>query len=142
MTGEGRRHFTPAEVERLIPRLEATMGAAMDAHAGARRIRKSLREAQRRVTLIGGARVEHEFWRSRKRELERATSTVQGGLRQVMELGGVPKDLALGLVDFPTLVQGREVNLCWRYGEKRIRFWHALDEGFAGRKPLPGGDGG
>ena len=55
----------------------------------------------------------------------------------VVKLGGVPKDLATGLVDFPFLLEGEEVNLCWRFGEKKIRFWHGLDEGFAGRKPIP-----
>jgi len=48
----------------------------------------------------------------------------------------VPKDLALGLVDFPCLLDNEEVDLCWRHGESEVRFWHGLDEGYAGRKPL------
>jgi len=48
------------------------------------------------------------------------------------------KDLGTGLVDFPSWLNDREINLCWRFGERRIRFWHGLDEGFASRKPLPG----
>jgi hypothetical protein len=39
-------------------------------------------------------------------------------------------------VDFPGLRGGHTVNLCWKYGERSIRFWHGLDEGYAGRKPL------
>ena len=61
---------------------------------------------------------------------------MQQGLEQVQALGGVPKDLGLGLVDFLHLRDGREVNLCWRYGEERITHWHGLDEGYASRKPL------
>ena len=46
------------------------------------------------------------------------------------------KDLNLGLMDFPALRQGREVYLCWRYGEERIEFWHELDAGFANRQMI------
>ena len=42
----------------------------------------------------------------------------------------------MGLVDFPCLMNDREVNLCWRFGETKINFWHGLDEGYTGRKPL------
>ena len=50
----------------------------------------------------------------------------------------VLRDIATGLVDFPALVSGRQVWLCWRSGEPAIGFWHNLDEGFAGRRPLQG----
>lgn len=51
-------------------------------------------------------------------------------------LGGVLKDLDMGLVDFPTLAGGSEVYLCWQLGEDGVQYWHGLAEGFAGRKPL------
>ena len=60
-------------------------------------------------------------------------------MTEILSLGGVPKDLDLGLVDFPARLGQREVNLCWKYGEREIKFWHGLDEGYAGRKPWPGG---
>ena len=46
------------------------------------------------------------------------------------------RDIETGLVDFPALVNGRQVCLCWRLGEERIGFWHELDAGFTGRRPL------
>jgi hypothetical protein len=46
------------------------------------------------------------------------------------------RDIETGLVDFPALVNGRQVCLCWRLGEAKIGFWHELDAGFAGRQPL------
>ena len=52
------------------------------------------------------------------------------------------KDLEMGLLDFPAIVNNQEVYLCWRLGEERIRFWHRQDEGFAGRKPLDPSDKG
>jgi hypothetical protein len=53
------------------------------------------------------------------------------------ELGVQVKDLDRGLVDFPALrSNGEEVLLCWQVGEDEIGFWHGLEEGFSGRKPL------
>ena len=47
------------------------------------------------------------------------------------------KDLDRGLVDFPAFRHGEEVLLCWQVGEDEIGYWHGVDDGFAGRKPLP-----
>ena len=57
-----------------------------------------------------------------------------------LEAAGVQvKDLDRGLVDFPARhpESGDLVLLCWHLGEDRVAFWHGLEEGFAGRKPLP-----
>jgi hypothetical protein len=50
---------------------------------------------------------------------------------------GVELKGADGLCDFYSIMDGREVFLCWRLGEPDVRFWHDLDAGFAGRRPLP-----
>src|SRR5262245_22491442 len=137
MTGEGKRYFTVRAVEALIPRLESLMGRMMDAHAESTRLRAAIEAAQREVVLAGGMRLRAEWWRARRAGIDKATRELRAGLGELLATGGVPKDLELGLVDFLGLVQGREVNLCWRYGEKRVRFWHGLDEGFGGRKAIP-----
>lgn len=62
----------------------------------------------------------------------------QSALQQLESVGCVLKDLDAGLVDFHTVRDGEPVFLCWRLGEERIRFWHRLEEGFAGRQPLEG----
>jgi len=134
---QAKRYFTVEEAERLIPRLEALMGRVMECHRRAGELRGALHDAQRHVMLAGGVRLDQEFWRSRKVQLARVTGDLQEKLGEVVALGGVPKDLGLGLVDFPALLDEREVNLCWRVGERQIRFWHGLDEGYAARKPLP-----
>ena len=56
---------------------------------------------------------------------------------ELQELGLLVKDLDEGLVDFPALRGGEEVLLCWHLGEDEVAFWHTLEDGFAGRKPLP-----
>jgi hypothetical protein len=137
VTEEPKQHFTVRAVEALIPRLEAQMGRIMAAHTEAARLRSALEAAQREVVLAGGMRLRPEWWRARRAGIDRATRELRAGLGDILATGGVPKDLELGLVDFLGLVEGREVNLCWRLGEKQIRFWHGLDEGFGGRKPIP-----
>lgn len=134
---EPKRYFTVREVEALIPRLEAVMGRIMDAHAEATRLRGALEAAQREVVLAGGMRLCAEWWRRHRRGIDAATREIRTGLGEVLATGGMPKDLELGLVDFLGLLGGREVNLCWRFGEKHVRFWHGLDEGYGGRKPIP-----
>jgi hypothetical protein len=55
----------------------------------------------------------------------------------ITQIGAQVKDLDAGLLDFPAQREGEDVLLCWHLGEDEIRYWHRLDEGFAGRKPLP-----
>ena len=69
-------------------------------------------------------------------ELLKATARFQEVLDRIAARGCHLKGLDPGLVDFPHLRQGREVYLCWQMGEKEIRYWHEIDDGFDGRQPL------
>ena len=57
-------------------------------------------------------------------------------VQRLEELGVELKDLDLGLLDFPSVRDGREVLLCWHVGEESVEFWHGLEDGYAGRKPI------
>jgi hypothetical protein len=130
------RYFTPAEVEALIPALDEIMGDVKAAQAEATAVRERLHAEQERIALSGGGVIDHAMWREGREELERAGRRIQERLEDIAELGGVPKDLGMGLVDFPHLRDGEVVNLCWKHGERSIEYWHGLDEGYAKRKPL------
>ncbi|MGH7334536.1 MAG: DUF2203 domain-containing protein [Candidatus Rokuibacteriota bacterium] len=130
------RHFTPTEVEALIPRLTAIMERVKSAHQNALAVRERLRAEGQRINFSGGGVLDQAQWRRDTETAAHATRIVQKGLGEIQQLGGVPKDLELGLVDFPHLRRGQEVHLCWKHGEAAIRFWHGLDEGYAARKPL------
>jgi hypothetical protein len=56
--------------------------------------------------------------------------------REIHESGALLKDINIGLLDFPCLREGREVYLCWRFGEDNIAYWHELDAGYSGRQLL------
>ena len=59
-------------------------------------------------------------------------------VREIEESGAHLKDVRLGLVDFPSERGGQTIYLCWQFGEPEVAFWHGLQDGFAGRRPLPG----
>ena len=130
------RYFTPGEVEALIPRLTRIMERVMAAHAEAGAARDWLQAEQQRIAVAGGGVLDRAAWHDSKERIERMTREIQNGLDEILKLGGVPKDLGLGLVDFLHLRDGEKVNLCWKHGEHQIRHWHGLDEGYAARKPL------
>lgn len=71
-----------------------------------------------------------------EREAQGLARDIDGFERELASLGIALKDRRLGLIDFPAVVDGREVWLCWRLGEPDIRFYHELDAGFGGRKPI------
>ena len=131
------RLYTAAEVDELIPRLSELMGGAMDRHRQAAELERRLREEQGRIRASGGSLVDQRDWKARAERLDGLAIEVRGGLQEIVDLGGVSKDLETGLVDFPGVVDGETVNLCWKYGETAVRFWHGLDEGYGQRKPLP-----
>jgi hypothetical protein len=70
-------------------------------------------------------------------DLEAEAAGIARCVQGIEELGGQVKDLDRGLVDFPALHEGEEVLLCWELGEEEVAHWHGLEEGFAGRRPLP-----
>jgi hypothetical protein len=133
------RYFTPDEVDRLIPELTRIVGAVMAAHGAVDELSGRLKAEQQRIALAGGRTVDRTAWQAATAEITRRRAEIERGLARIVTLGGRPKDLAIGLVDFPGLLDNDEVNLCWRHGETRVGFWHRLDEGYARRKPLPDG---
>jgi hypothetical protein len=131
-----KRYFNSRDVEALIPELTRIMEDLRPAHEEASAITARLQGEQRRLSLVGGGLIDRAAWQADTARLEALTETIRRGVERIAALGGTTKDLGLGLVDFPHLLDDREVNLCWRHGETEVRFWHGLDEGYAARKPL------
>jgi hypothetical protein len=71
-----------------------------------------------------------------ERQIAELIARIAPGLREIAELGIEVKDINQGLIDFPSVRDGRIVYLCWRLGEGEIAYWHDLDAGFAGREPI------
>jgi hypothetical protein len=77
---------------------------------------------------------------TRARQLERTiqglAEELDGYQRELEALGIQLKDRRIGLIDFPSDMDGRTVLLCWRLGESSVQYWHDEQSGFAGRQPL------
>ena len=131
------RLFTPAEVDALLPPLSEIVERAMERHHQATALHRHLREEQSRINRSGGGLIDQRDWKARAERLDGLTIEVRQLLQEILDLGGVTKDLEMGLVDFPGQVGDETVNLCWKFGETAVRFWHGLHEGYAQRKPLP-----
>lgn len=98
----------------------------------------SLVSEVREMALKGQiGREEHrEVLEERKREIKGLMETINDAIERVNALGCVVKDIEMGLVDFPSLVNGEEAYLCWQYGEPEVLYWHSMEEGFGSRKPI------
>ena len=84
-----------------------------------------------------GGNVEPRELQDVQERLDEEVAGIARCVARIHEAGGLVKDLDAGLVDFPARREGVEVLLCWRLGEEEVGFWHGLEEGFSGRKPLP-----
>ena len=61
---------------------------------------------------------------------------MQAGVARLVDLDITLREISTGLIDFPALMSGRQIWLCWRLGETEVGHWHRIDEGFASRRPL------
>ena len=69
-------------------------------------------------------------------ELEKDRRRLTEYVEELRQLGVEPKSGVEGLIDFPSMHEGRVVYLCWKLGEPMVSYWHDLDAGYAGRQPL------
>lgn len=129
------KYFTVEEANQLIPELEQIVFHLMENNRSAGSIGEKLEEIQRQMQ--SGKNVAATELMNLQTELEFMIQVINEGLESIFHMGAQPKDITIGLVDFPALMDGKEVLLCWKYGEKSITHYHGLTDGFAGRKPVP-----
>jgi hypothetical protein len=130
------RHFTPEDANAALaevrPLAEELVGHRRTMAAAAA-------ERARLVQQIAGngGDFDPQEPRALEEQFVEAGEAVARCVQRLEHLGVLVKDLDRGLVDFPALREGEEVLLCWQVGEDEVAFWHGIEEGFAGRKPLP-----
>jgi hypothetical protein len=130
------RHFTPEEANALLEDVRP-VAEALVAHRRAFTV-SAARRARLSARISGnGGDLDPQEPRELDEELEREAEAVARAVEELERLGVLVKDLDRGLVDFLALRHGEEVLLCWQVGEPEVAHWHGVEEGFAGRKPLP-----
>ena len=128
--------FTLSEAQTLLPVVEALLCRAQAAGVRAGEMDQEMQELNQRIFMAGGMHVNVSHAARRRAEREKALQEARDTLAEMDEIGVQVKDLEKGLLDFPAVMDGQEVLLCWKLGEKEIGYWHTEEEGFAGRKPL------
>lgn len=116
------KYFTPTEAKNTLPLVK--------------KIVKDILETSREMRMIAdeiGGRVEDDP------QIKRLAGDVEHFMLELEEIGCSFKDwnFQIGLVDFPAVIDGKEVFLCWRSDEDDIKYYHEIEAGFAGRKTIP-----
>jgi len=123
-----KKHFTVEEANELLPRLVAMLNHIEHIEAELQPQAEEISRIHKAAGGNGGGDYSVEL-------LEHSTKIAEV-LEQIGQLGVIVKDADEGLLDFPHLREDREVFLCWKKGEKEVKFWHELNTGYKGRKPL------
>ncbi len=135
------RFYGPADASALVPQLVTVVTRLGEQRLELVGLRDAVRsrEGELGIDLTSDAalpeRDDPELRRLRLR-MSGIVDQMAADVAWMDERDIVLRDIATGLLDFPGLAAGRPVWLCWRLGEERVEFWHAIDDGFAGRQPL------
>jgi hypothetical protein len=121
------RHFTRAEANALLPQLTAMLSQLRES-------KDELTDSEAHEAL--GEAAPSNGGGDEGKQVGVAFLEVRRILGTIEESGIVLRDIDRGLVDFPALIDGREVYLCWEVGEDDVAFWHDMDAGYGGREPL------
>ena len=119
------RRFTLAQANSSLPLVRRIVADIVKTHALASSRRDAVEAATgTRETAIA------------QQALEMAIERLEDLVDELEDVGAELKDYQTGLIDFIGRHEGRDVYLCWKLGEESIGYWHELDAGFAGRKPI------
>jgi hypothetical protein len=128
--------FTLREAQALVPKLEQLVRTAVKAKAEAEEVDEKLQGLAACITMAGGMEIDPGAVAAMKVHKMNAFHALQHSVEEIQETGCLLKDLDEGLLDFPAILGGHEVYLCWKLGEERIEYWHRIEDGFAGRKRI------
>ncbi|PYP85556.1 MAG: DUF2203 domain-containing protein [Candidatus Angelobacter sp. Gp1-AA117] len=131
-----QKTFTLAEAQTLLPVLKSLLKRGMDAKIIIEQTEKELQDLKHRILLSGGLMVDVPATARKRAESDKAVQDAKDALAEIEAIGVQIKDLDVGLLDFPCVVDDEIVLLCWKYGEEKIEYWHGVEEGFRGRKPI------
>jgi hypothetical protein len=129
------RYFTPQAANDALAEIRPLIEELLEHRQAQARIEAEREELAAKIAGNGGGIDAQQL-----ADLEAASEHERIGVARcvnaVHERGAIVKSLDEGLVDFPAQREGEEILLCWRVDEDEVAFWHPLEEGFAGRKPI------
>ena len=122
------KYFTLEEANALLHQIEPLMARLLERRAKVARLSLEIKSLLADIRLDVGGAV--------PAELTQDFAAIEKLVKEIQSFGCVVKNLNAGLLDFLTVRDGREVYLCWRYGEPAVAFYHELHTGFNGRQPV------
>ncbi|MDH5643500.1 MAG: DUF2203 domain-containing protein [Gemmatimonadota bacterium] len=129
------RYFSVEDANKTLPLVSRIMEDIMNAH-------EEWRKSVSRYELLAGGRSaedgETEEMVAIGRRVDDLAREIEGYIKELSDIGCMFKGFENGLVDFLHKKGGRDVLLCWQYGESAVSHWHEMDAGFSGRRPLAG----
>ena len=133
------RSFTPAEANSALEEVRPVAERLVAVRARMRELERSQGELVTAIGGNGGGYAATDL-NAAQAELGGLAEAAIACVERLEELGAALKDLDLGLLDFPSERDGAPVLLCWHVGEESVSWWHGLEEGFGGRKPIDWGE--
>jgi hypothetical protein len=134
------RFFDLDEANETIPELRTILETLRDERSQLIALRDEFARQAALETTPGDTSARNRDLAAERRRLrlrmQGVIDQMQAGVARIDELGITLREIETGLVDFPALVSGRQVWLCWRLGEGDVEWWHELSDGFGARKPL------
>ena len=127
--------FTIEEANAALPLVRAIVADLVQ-------LSQEVTERRQRVNFLLNNRERDEkdpYWQELaavEASLEDDSERLRGYVEELRQLGIEPKSAVDGVVDFPSKLDGRDIYLCWKLGEEEVVYWHEIDGGFQGRRPL------
>ncbi len=122
------RYYTLKEARAALPVVKALMAQVQEARTEILRLRPEIWPVLQKAAHNGGnvaaGSVYSQF------------DKLEAGVKGILKMGILVKDIDQGLIDFLSIRNGREVYLCWKHGEEDLSFWHDVNVGFVGRQPI------
>lgn len=131
-----RTLFTVASANKALPLVRAIVQDIVDLYGDVREREQRLNSLRPGATAKPSQDPYSEEVDQIRIELEKDVERLEGYVEELVELGVEFKDPVMGLVDFPAVINGQEIYLCWKLGEDAVGFWHTHDAGFQGRQQI------
>ena len=130
------RFFSLPEAQQLLPEVEILLRQVIHQQQDHKEADTELTGIVQRIALSGGMIAPRERVEQLRRRKDASARALKSTLEKIHELGCQVKDVNIGLIDFPTLYRNQEVYLCWKLGESDIAYWHHIEDGYRGRRPI------
>jgi hypothetical protein len=99
--------------------------------------KNNVMDIQEELQNLSDSNCSFEKFIKKKQELNHIVTSLYKMIQELEDMGVMVKSVDEGLLDFPSIRNDKEIWLCWKFGENKVKFWHGKDEGFMGRKPIP-----